>query len=118
MDRRSLGPASGLFVRRLQGSGTPVIWCGCEAAAAYDRNSPSARLRAGEQGVPAPAEERTSRCDIRREAPRLVASGLSVIPLRPDGTKRPALDAWGPDQQVRSTAVTLAIGSTTAKAWQ
>jgi hypothetical protein len=46
--------------------------------------------------------------DIRREASRLVASGLSVIPIRPDGTKRPALEAWRPYQQVRANTVTLA----------
>jgi Bifunctional DNA primase/polymerase, N-terminal len=45
--------------------------------------------------------------DIRSEAHRLVASGLSVIPIRPDGTKRPALDAWRPYQQVRPNAATL-----------
>jgi hypothetical protein len=46
--------------------------------------------------------------DIYREAYRLVASGLSVIPIRPDGTKRPALNAWRPYQQVRANTVTLA----------
>jgi hypothetical protein len=45
---------------------------------------------------------------IRSEACRLVASGLSLIPIRPDGTKRPALDTWRPYQQVRPNAVTLA----------
>jgi hypothetical protein len=46
--------------------------------------------------------------DIRSEACRLVVSGLSVIPIRPDGTKRPALDAWRSYRQVRPNAVTLA----------
>jgi Bifunctional DNA primase/polymerase, N-terminal len=46
--------------------------------------------------------------DIRSEARRLVASGLSVIPIRPDATKRPALDAWRPYQQRRPNAVALA----------
>ena len=46
--------------------------------------------------------------DIHSEACRLVASGRSVIPIRPDGTKRPALDAWRSYQQVRPSAATLA----------
>jgi hypothetical protein len=44
---------------------------------------------------------------IRREARRLVAAGLSVIPLRPDGTKRPALDARAPYRHVRVNATML-----------
>jgi bifunctional DNA primase/polymerase-like protein len=46
--------------------------------------------------------------DIRSEASRLVASGLSVIPIRPDGTKRPALEAWRPYQRTKPDAATLA----------
>jgi len=42
--------------------------------------------------------------DIRSEACRLVASGLSVIPIGPYGMKWPALDAWRPYQQVRPSA--------------
>jgi hypothetical protein len=45
---------------------------------------------------------------IRREARRLVVAGLSVIPIRPDGTKRPALDAWAPYQHMQVNATTLA----------
>jgi hypothetical protein len=45
---------------------------------------------------------------IRNEARRLVAAGLSVIPIRPDGTKRPALDTWAPYQHMRVNATTLA----------
>jgi putative DNA primase/helicase len=45
---------------------------------------------------------------IRREARRLVVAGLSVIPIRPDGTKRPALDAWAPYQHMQVKATTLA----------
>jgi putative DNA primase/helicase len=85
-----------------------VIWCGCEAVQEDHANSSSALLLSCEQGVTAPEEERTSMRDIRSEARRLVASGLSVIPICPDGTKRPALDAWRPYQQVRPNAVTLA----------
>jgi hypothetical protein len=46
--------------------------------------------------------------DVRNEARRLVTAGLSVIPIRPDSTKRPALDAWRPYQQARPDAATLA----------
>ena len=46
--------------------------------------------------------------DIRSEASRLVASGLSVIHIRPDGTKRPALEAWRPYQRTKPDAATLA----------
>jgi Bifunctional DNA primase/polymerase, N-terminal len=46
--------------------------------------------------------------DVRNEARRLVTAGLSVIPIRPDGTKRPALEAWRPYQRTRPDAATLA----------
>jgi len=55
-----------------------------------------------------PEEERPSMPDIRSEASRLVASGLSVIPIRPDGTKRPAVEAWRPYQRTKPDAATLA----------
>jgi hypothetical protein len=45
---------------------------------------------------------------IRNEARRLVSAGLSVIPIRPDGTKRPALDSWRPYQHVPPNAFMLA----------
>jgi hypothetical protein len=85
-----------------------VIWCACEAVQEDHANNSSALLLSCEQDVTAPEEESTSMRDIRSEAGRLVASGLSVIPIRPDGTKRPALDAWRPYQQVRPNAITLA----------
>ena len=59
-------------------------------------------------GLTAPEEEGTPTHDVRNEARRLVTAGLSVIPIRPDGTKRPALDAWRPYQQARPDAATLA----------
>jgi hypothetical protein len=45
---------------------------------------------------------------VNTEARRLVEAGLSVIPIRPDGTKRPALDAWKRYQRVRPDTRTLA----------
>jgi Bifunctional DNA primase/polymerase, N-terminal len=45
---------------------------------------------------------------IRHEARRLVAAGPSVIPIRRDGTKGPALDTWRPYQRVPPNAVMLA----------
>jgi hypothetical protein len=38
----------------------------------------------------------------------LVVAGLSVIPIRPHGTKRPALEVWRPFQRTRPDAATLA----------
>jgi len=46
--------------------------------------------------------------DVNTEARRLVEAGLSVIPIRPDGTKRPALDAWKRYQHIRPDPRTLA----------
>jgi len=39
-----------------------------------------------------------SRNEILHEAQRLVKSGLSIIPIRPDGSKAPAVSQWKPYQ--------------------
>jgi len=39
-----------------------------------------------------------SRNEILHEAQRLVKSGLSIIPIRPDGSKTPAVSQWKPYQ--------------------
>lgn len=45
---------------------------------------------------------------IKDEALRLLAAGLSVIPIRADGSKAPALKAWKPEQKRPMSAATAA----------
>src|SRR5579871_1366280 len=57
----------------------------------------------GEQGMGAYGTK-CNYCHIMREAARrYLAAGLSVIPIRPDGTKAPALPEWKTYQQRRPT---------------
>jgi len=41
---------------------------------------------------------------VRTEAHRLVAAGLSVLPIKPDGSKAPALATWKPYQSRQPTS--------------
>lgn len=40
-------------------------------------------------------------------AESLVASGLSIIPIRPDGSKAPAISSWKPYQEQKATSAEL-----------
>jgi putative DNA primase/helicase len=55
------------------------------------------------------APEQVNEADVLREARRYVGAGLSVIPVKGDGSKAPALSGWKPYQNRRATDEELRV---------